>query len=430
MSNFLNKFSNDEYNGESIVENEHEQSNNQKINQDQMQLPSNGTIDNKNLDQENNQKPFYQQSKYQYIIGGAIATLLVVLIIFFKFTIKAQDFKNQSFETVKKWSEANGVKLATTQQYSTLADQGAVISQNASPGSFVFKPLGLTLVVSKGANPEEVVQVPDLKKMSGTEVKAWAEKNRLDNVNFEESYSEKHGKDKVLDYSFTEADVNNNNYRRKNFLNIKISKGSFMNSRNLEVLDFSDKTKAEIEKWAEDNKTTIDFSSQPSNTVDKNKVISQSVEKGEKISRAQGMSVVVSKGKGKTVPNFALYSKDEVTSHANGLNINITTKYSKKVKYGKLISQSVGAGSKVYDSDKIELVYSEGKPFIADLDGQNKKQVEEYFFGINKKGAKMKYKFVYEENNDASIEVGTVIDTSIKNDYADFGELIYVYLKY
>lgn len=106
------------------------------------------------------------------------------------------------------------------------------------------------------------------------------------------------------------------------------------------------------------------------------------------------------------------------------------TKYSKSIKFGRLISQSIGAGATIYNSEKIELVYSEGKPFIADLDGQNKKQVEEYFFGINKKGAKMKYKFVYEENDDKGIEVGTVLDTSIKNDYADFGELIYVYLKH
>jgi beta-lactam-binding protein with PASTA domain len=46
--------------------------------------------------------------------------------------------------------------------------------------------------------------------------------------------------------------------------------------------------------------------------------------------------------------------------------INIKTKYSDAVEYGKLISQSVRSGTKLYgENKKVDLVYSEGKPYIA-----------------------------------------------------------------
>ena len=78
------------------------------------------------------------------------------------------------------------------------------------------------------------------------------------------------------------------------------------------------------------------------------------------------------------------------------------------VSYGKLISQSVKAGTTKKETDnEVTLKYSLGQPYFASLNGTSESEIAKTFYEYNQKGANFTYTIKYV---DSSEEKETITD--------------------
>ena len=96
------------------------------------------------------------------------------------------------------------------------------------------------------------------------------------------------------------------------------------------------------------------------------------------------------------------------------------TVYSMDASYGKLISQSVKAGTTKKETDnEVTLKYSLGQPYFASLNGTLESEIAKTFYEYNQKGANFTYTIKYV---DSSEEKGTIVWTSKSNEFVSLKE--------
>ena len=115
--------------------------------------------------------------------------------------------------------------------------------------------------------------------------------------------------------------------------------------------------------WADKYSIKYEIQYEFSNTVNIGEVISYSYKPGETIKNDDTIIVKVSDGKKIEVPNLKGLTKAEAIKKlkAVGLNYNFVTKSSDSVEAGKVISQSMSAGSEVSRNSTITVTISSGK---------------------------------------------------------------------
>ena len=94
------------------------------------------------------------------------------------------------------------------------------------------------------------------------------------------------------------------------------------------------------------------------------------------------------------------------------------------ITYGNLISQSVKAGTRKMETDnKVELVYSLGKPYFDSLEGKKESELAKIFYDYNQKGVQFAYTIKYINSDE---EKGTIISSSKSNEFVTMTETIEV----
>src|SRR5690606_5812255 len=118
-------------------------------------------------------------------------------------------------------------------------------------------------------------------------------------------------------------------------------------------------------------------------------VISQSIKPEEKVKKGTEITLVVSKGKMITVPDFTGYSKERATALAGELGIPVTIKerYS-SAPPNTFISQSIKAGTEYKQGDILELTYSiDNKIVLPSFVEQTRDAIESWAEELNDHGA-------------------------------------------
>lgn len=137
----------------------------------------------------------------------------------------------------------------------------------------------------------------------------------------------------------------------------------------LEVPDLTGLTRKEAEKILDNLKDTSGFTYSLgdiektfSGEVPKGEIISQSLTPGTKARTNNAISLVISKGPEMIeVPDVQYMAKDEAVKQLEGhFTVDTTNSYSSSVESGKVISQSVEAGTKAEDGSSITLNISIG----------------------------------------------------------------------
>ncbi len=124
------------------------------------------------------------------------------------------------------------------------------------------------------------------------------------------------------------------------------------------------------------------------------------------------------------VPDYSQVLKENAAAVNRNISVTIVMNYSDTVAYGKLISQSVRAGSAVTsDDNQVTLIYSAGKPFIGDLNGKNENELPAIFYEFSKMGANVTYVVTYVDNTAAK---GTIVYVSKSNEYISATEVIQI----
>lgn len=366
--------------------------------------------------------------KFSAIGGSVVAVLLIGILTFFLMNqVTVKSFVNTPVNEAKTWALQNGVNVETEYVYSKQYDENMITEQDIPADSNVQKGSTIKVKVSKGADPEELIKIPDFSKMNTSQIESWINENKATNVKLVKEYSDTIPNGTFIKMEYKDKSVTATTYKRKDVLTVTVSKGKEVFEKNISVPDFSNKPKEEVESWAKTNSIEVTYEQAGSDTIAEGMVISQSVKSGDKVAKKDKMTVTVSKGKASVVPWFGNANSQTAADLGakNDLQVSVRTEYSDSVGYGELIWQSVSSGTYLYGTDKkVEVVYSEGRPYMS-LIGQKENAVAPYFFDFKSKGANISYSIKYVDSDQPK---GTVVWTSKDSQYLNMNDHIEVHI--
>lgn len=362
-----------------------------------------------------------------------MVSLLVILVVcvggFFvykqvnKITVPSFALEKDLNE-VEIWAAKNKIQLDSTSKFSIKADEGIILVQSQKSGTSIQKGGDFKVVVSKGANPNEAIKLPDFTKMKLTQIETWKEENKANNVTLEKVFHEEVASGDVISTAFKTEGIDASNYRRKDKLTITVSKGKEVFQKDIVVPDFKNKSKGEVDTWASEKGVKVEYSEEAHATIIEGNVISQGIEPKAKVAKNDTINIVVSKGKVAYVPNFSGLDETQATIEATKQNVPVTAikYYSDQVAAGQLISQSLPVGMEI-KSDTVVLVYSLGKPYIANFDGQDLFALVQSINEMNTQGANVSYEIQEVESEEPK---GSIVTTSAKANFVNIGTKVYV----
>lgn len=337
----------------------------------------------------------------------AIATIaaVVVLLTLPGKAIQVEDFSGKSVEEIKQW--ATEKKLADSQlvidyEFSDTVEKDKLISQSIASEQKLNKDSVLTVVFSKGPDPDVEVTLPDFKDMTEEEIEKFVETNKLLDVTYEYAVDEKIEKGKFIKVNVTDTVV-----KRSTMLIFTISQGEDGTGEQIIVPDFSDYTKAKITNWAKANKVTINWKEEASDKIAKDKVISQDPKAGETIKTGDKITVTLSLGKTVTMKSLAKMSKDEAKKwlNDNGLVGEFSEAYSGSIEYGYVISNTPEKGD-VKQGSTVKVKVSLGKIKLESFIGKKKADAENFKKKVNNSEANLTFTYSEVESTEA---VGTIV---------------------
>ena len=384
---------------------------------------SNGIVTETNELEED--KTYLKKKKKQKIITIIVSIVIVItisLLVIFSQIVEVPNFVNGLNTIATKWGKNNDVEIIEEEQYDTKITERIVISQSIKDGTIIFKKSSIKIIVSKGKDPNEKISVPEKDSATASDIKAWKEENDLSNVTIKEEYSTEIETGKIIKYEFENIATNETNFTRSDKLTIIVSKGE----KVLNMEDFTSKTQTEAEKWCQENNVNYEVKEKFSDTIENGKIISQSVENGQELTDDTTIVFEVSIGAGIKIPNYSKVSSDEAQELSDKVKLKIKNVYNMNVSYGKLISQSVKAGTTKKETDnEVTLTYSLGKPYFSNMNGISESEIAKTFYEYNQKGVNFTYTIKYV---DSSEEKGKIVWTSKCNEFVTLKEEIEIHV--
>ena len=347
-----------------------------------------------------------------------ISTLLLLAFFILKMNLpvqetsivshKVQNFSGKSLTDVVKWANKNKIKVTQEYEYSDMVPEYEIISQNIKAGTDLRDIDEIVVAVSEGPNPYKEVVVPSMLTWDSERVINYVLSNHLSNVIVEFVDSDQ-VKDTVIEQS------RSGNLKRNEELKLVFSFGEEGSSSEVTLIDFTDKTKFEIEFYMKQNRLTYDFIYDFSDTVKKGYGLQQSIAGGQVVPAGEKIQVTISKGPEIVIPDLSGMDVNELTEWAikNRLKIEFVDQYDDSVKRGKVISIDQEMGAVVEQGTLLKVTLS-----LGNLKMPKFKAVDDFYKWADKYG--IKYEVTHEFSND--VAAGEVIRYShktgavIKND--------------
>lgn len=259
--------------------------------------------------------------------------------------IKLKDLKNESLLNAEVYLGRNGILYELKYEFSDTIEKGHVINSNPKQETTVKPDEMVTLTISKGKE----IKVPDLKNKTMSYVTKWMVENNLQ-INYKDKYDSKIKSGRVIESNYKKGDI----IEEGTTVDITFSKGPLVMKKFDNINDFK--------SWADTNGIKYEIKEEFNNDIEKDKIIKTSIEEGKNINLEDTIIVYVSKGKAVTVPNFNGMTKKEVQNECDKLGIKCTFKeeYSTKSS-GKVINQSITAGTEISKGDTIVITISTNK---------------------------------------------------------------------
>ena len=308
------------------------------------------------------------------VIILAIVLAIVGIVLFFMFrpTIEVREFVGEDSSEVKAWIKQNEIEtqgIIFREEYSFDYDEGYIISQSIEAGKKIRKDAKMDFVVSKGADPEELVSVPDIMSMYKDELQEWVKENKLTKTKVMSAYSDDVESGAVISYEFKNG-ADAENFKRSSTLTITVSKGP-QPAGTVTVDDFVKQDYSVVEAWGKKNKVEIIKTTKYDDKIAKDLVISQSIEPKKNVKEGESLTVVVSLGKGIRVPDFSVMSKEEVDDWVkeNSAYVKVKEMHSNEGVY--VLEQSIAPGKYIGDDAKLHLTLDLGGSFYLDEIGFN-----------------------------------------------------------
>lgn len=262
--------------------------------------------------------------------------------------VKIIDLKNKSRFEAEFYFKQHCLKYKFEEDFDKKIKKGNVKGQSVKPGEMV-KVNDTEVVVTLSKGPE--IKVPDLTKMSNSELIEWLMKNKL-KAKFIDQYDANVKKNKIVSANYKDGDV----IAQGTVIEVTLSKGA------IKMKKFSNFN--EFREWADKYGIKYEEQHEFNDSVKIGEVISYSYKNGETIKNNDTIIVKISDGEKISVPNLVGLTKKEIESKLNKLNLNYSYLYqsSYSVDEGKAIKQSISKDSDVSAGTTITITISTGKP--------------------------------------------------------------------
>ena len=261
--------------------------------------------------------------------------------------VKLIDFKNKSKFEVMFFCKQHQLNYEFKEGFSNTIKKGYAYKQSVKAGEVVqINSDPIIIYISRGPK----IKVPDFKNYSLEDITKWVIKNRL-KIKIVDSYDDSIKENNIIGTNYKKGDI----ISQGDTIEVIVSRGSLKMKKFKNLDDFR--------AWADKYSIKYEIQYEFSNTVNIGEVISYSYKPGETIKNDDTIIVKVSDGKKIEVPNLKGLTKAEAIKKlkAVGLNYNFVTKSSDSVEAGKVISQSMSAGSEVSRNSTITVTISSGK---------------------------------------------------------------------
>ncbi len=425
MSDFLSNFTNDNFDDQEkkkAKEPEKEVEEEQEVEPIEVPAPP-PLIESEPTDEHVEFDPTYKkrrQKKIMLFSLGGLVLLLGIFIAYYQFTrVKVPDFLKQEIAQAREWSAEEGVPLKIENTYDFDIATNNVTKQDVKAGDKIKKGDTLTLTVSLGPDPEELLTLPNFEAMTLEAAQDWTKENKAENVSIVQQYHDTIGKGQFIKQEAADKELNLQEYKRKDRFSVYYSRGQETFEKNIEVPDFANKTLTEVTDWAKKNELKLVTEKVFSQSIAIDSVVSQSTAAGAKVAKQEEFKIQISKGKPLVVPDYQNYTLEQARELSNKVTAVLKSVYSETVPFGHFISQNIAAGTEFDEKDNpptIEVTYSEGRPYIKDLrDSALEGDLPKLFFETySAKGANITYDVYYMDSDKPK---GTVIEMSRYGEY-------------
>ena len=301
--------------------------------------------------------------------------------------IRIEDFTSMSQDQLLAWSKENDIKIETIEEYNDEIEVGNVISQNVIVGERLFAGSTIKVTVSKGPDPEVIVNLIDFKGKDIGEVQQFIETNKLlaATIEFEKSTE-------ISSAYFIRTDITSTSIKRGQSIKFYISTGSKEELTTIIVPDFKEYTRQQISSWGQSNNIKTNFVEEFNNDVLVGKVISQSQAPNTNIYDGSSITIKMSLGAGVVLENLVGKTKTTIDKfiNDNGLKVNYTYTYSSSVNKDLGISMNPSASTKVGNGTTVNVTLSLGKITVSDFKGKTLSDLQAWVTEVNKQGANLK----------------------------------------
>ncbi len=311
------------------------------------------------------------------------------------------NFTNKSVTEVMKWANKNSVTINQEYEYSDMIPEYRIISQNIKSGTSLGNVKEITVSVSEGANPSKEIIVPSMIGWDTERVLKFIKNNFLSNVLVEFIQSDM-AKDTVINQSAS------GNLKRDDEIKLTFSLGEGETLGIVNLIDFTDKSKFEVEFYMKQNQLKYKFEEEFSSKIKRGYAVKQSIAAGEKVNvNDTEIVVTISKGPEIKVPDLKKLDIASITEWAinNKVKLNFSDSYDDTIKKNGIISTSVKEGDIIEQGTVVKVVLSRGNLKMPSFES-----LEEFYEWANK------YNIKYEEAHEFSdsVEAGKVISYSYK----------------
>ena len=309
------------------------------------------------------------------------------------------NFSGKSVTEVMKWASKNNITVNQEYEYSDMIDEYDVINQKIVKKD--NKITDINVAVSEGANPSKEIIVPSMIGWDTERVLKFIKTNYLSNVDVEFIQSEM-AKDTVINQSAS------GNLKRDDELKLTFSYGEELGFSEVTLIDFTKKSKFEVEFYMKQYQLNYKFDEDFSKTIKRGLAIKQSIAVGDKVNvNDTEVIVTISKGPEIKVPDLKEMNITSITEWAikNKVKLSFSDSYDDTIKKNGIVSTSVNTDDIIEQGTVVKVVLSRGNlkmPKFGSLD--------EFYEWANKYN--IKYEEVHEFSD--SVAAGQVISYSYK----------------
>lgn len=227
----------------------------------------------------------------------------------------------------------NHLNCSIQYAYSEEKEEGTILKQSIKKWEVISPKENRELILTVARKNE--ITVPDLSKMSATEITTWATNNRL-KIEFSERYDDSTKVGKVI----SSSKVKGSTVKVGETICITLSKGPIY------MVPFT--TMDAFIEWAEKNDIAYTIDYQYSTNIPAGKLISSSHQEDQLIKNTDTIELIISQGSSTIVPNLLEMTKEEAIKSCNRANIKCKFIYLNDTNtYTIVTKQSMKSGSNV-----------------------------------------------------------------------------------